>query len=264
MRLASSIAIDPQESEALNTLLGLPTHHPSLTLPMLWLGKGAVPDHIRAMVGADHMALQEAQEFYYHRPLPQSGSLSAHITVHTEDSADQNRLLLEASFNDQDQHSILTLKTTLRIVPKPSTPPAAQTSSAKPRSQTVIEQSLPPITQALINHYAALSGDTNPVHLDEQAARMLGLPAPIAHGMLLMGLTQSGMAAHKVSLPAEEHAYYPLRFACRFLLPVPAGQICGLNRKQQSVEGRLSERITLLSEAGPHVLAQLHYQLAER
>jgi len=36
--------------------------------------------------------------------------------------------------------------------------------------------------------YAAASGDSNPIHLDDEFARSVGLPGVIAHGMLQMGL----------------------------------------------------------------------------
>lgn len=37
-----------------------------------------------------------------------------------------------------------------------------------------------------VGRYAVVSGDDNPVHLDESAARRLGLPGTIVHGMLVL------------------------------------------------------------------------------
>ena len=42
------------------------------------------------------------------------------------------------------------------------------------------------VTQAQIDAYANVSGDHNPIHLDQQAARAVGLDGTIAHGMLGM------------------------------------------------------------------------------
>src|SRR5947209_14734215 len=39
-----------------------------------------------------------------------------------------------------------------------------------------------------IDAYAEASGDRNPIHLDDEFARKVGLPGVIAHGMLQMGL----------------------------------------------------------------------------
>lgn len=44
----------------------------------------------------------------------------------------------------------------------------------------------PPVTQEQLQRYAAASGDYNPIHLDEEAARRVGLDGVIAHGMLSM------------------------------------------------------------------------------
>lgn len=44
----------------------------------------------------------------------------------------------------------------------------------------------PPISQEQLRRYAAASGDYNPIHLDSEAARRVGLDGVIAHGMLSM------------------------------------------------------------------------------
>jgi acyl dehydratase len=43
-------------------------------------------------------------------------------------------------------------------------------------------------TKEQIAAYAAASGDHNPIHLDDDFARSVGLPGVIAHGMLQMGI----------------------------------------------------------------------------
>ena len=43
-------------------------------------------------------------------------------------------------------------------------------------------------TAEQIAAYAGASGDHNPIHVDEDFARSVGLPGVIAHGMLQMGL----------------------------------------------------------------------------
>ena len=52
-------------------------------------------------------------------------------------------------------------------------------------------------TREQIAAYAEASGDHNPIHLDDDFARSVGLPGVIAHGMLQMGLmgTVAGDAA---------------------------------------------------------------------
>jgi acyl dehydratase len=43
-------------------------------------------------------------------------------------------------------------------------------------------------TREQIAAYAEASGDINPIHLDDDFARSVGLPGVIAHGMLQMGI----------------------------------------------------------------------------
>src|ERR1700680_1178101 len=62
----------------------------------------------------------------------------------------------------------------------------------------------PPITQEQLRRYAAASVDFNPIHLDEEAARRVGLDSVIAHGMLSMAFL-----GQYISLPiaTDPHAY---------------------------------------------------------
>src|ERR1044072_1358299 len=41
----------------------------------------------------------------------------------------------------------------------------------------------------LPHRYAGASGDFNPIHIDPESARALGLPSTILHGLYMMGLT---------------------------------------------------------------------------
>jgi len=54
------------------------------------------------------------------------------------------------------------------------------------------------VTQPQVRQYALASGDDNPIHVSDAAARALGLPGAVAHGLLTMGLalrvvTQAGV-----------------------------------------------------------------------
>jgi acyl dehydratase len=50
------------------------------------------------------------------------------------------------------------------------------------------------VTQEQINAYAEASGDVNPIHVDAEFARAVGLPGTIAHGMLNMGILTEAVA----------------------------------------------------------------------
>lgn len=48
------------------------------------------------------------------------------------------------------------------------------------------------VTQEDVDHFAALSGDISPIHVDEAFARQRGFPGRVAHG-LLIGALISGL-----------------------------------------------------------------------
>jgi acyl dehydratase len=50
------------------------------------------------------------------------------------------------------------------------------------------------VTQDQINAYAEASGDHNPIHVDPDFARSVGLPGTIAHGLLDMGILTEAVA----------------------------------------------------------------------
>jgi acyl dehydratase len=73
-----------------------------------------------------------------------------------------------------------------------------------------------PITREAIRAYAQISGDENPIHLDDQVAQAAGFPGVIAHGTHLMGIL--GLALDQWELASAVH-----RFDVQFVRPVPAG-----------------------------------------
>jgi acyl dehydratase len=65
-------------------------------------------------------------------------------------------------------------------------------------------------TREQIAEYAKASGDHNPIHLDDDFARSVGLPGVIAHGMLQMGI------AATVAAEAAGGGDRLRRLVCRF------------------------------------------------
>jgi acyl dehydratase len=72
-------------------------------------------------------------------------------------------------------------------------------------------------TAEQIAAYAEASGDHNPIHLDGDFARSVGLPGVIAHGMLQMGILAS------VASEAAGGAGRLRRIYCRFAGMVEPG-----------------------------------------
>ncbi|MCU1646583.1 MAG: hypothetical protein JWN03_6858 [Nocardia sp.] len=75
-----------------------------------------------------------------------------------------------------------------------------------------------PVTRGDLVNYAGVSGDPNPIHFSDTAARLVGLPTVVAHGMLTMGLT----ASYLVSWLGDPAAL--TKFSVRFSGFVPVEQ----------------------------------------
>ena len=76
------------------------------------------------------------------------------------------------------------------------------------------------ITRDDLVRYAEASGDTNPIHQDDEVARSVGLPGVIAHGMYTMAL-----AARAVEqwFPGAEVVSLGCKFTAPIVVPEGAG-----------------------------------------
>jgi acyl dehydratase len=103
-------------------------------------------------------------------------------------------------------------------------------------------------TREQIAAYAEASGDRNPIHLDDDFARSVGLPGVIAHGMLQMGLL-----ARVAGDPARLR-----RLSCRFAGMVRPGDTVTFRGRQKGTEVELSA----VNQAGEPVLTRARAELA--
>jgi acyl dehydratase len=101
----------------------------------------------------------------------------------------------------------------------------------------------PPITQAQLRRYSDASGDYNPIHLDEQAARRVGLDGVIAHGMLSMAFLGQFVDRQIAGIPGARIA----RLKVRFLDMVRLGDTitCHGVVKARSTAGDANEAVTI-------------------
>jgi len=107
------------------------------------------------------------------------------------------------------------------------------------------------VTQAQITAYAEASGDHNPIHLDEDFARMVGLPGTIAHGMLDLGILVDAVA--RWAGGSDRVA----SIACRFSKPLLPGDTITCTGTVVDVdEGRGIAELSLeaVSDRGDRVL----------
>ncbi len=102
------------------------------------------------------------------------------------------------------------------------------------------------VTRDGIGAYAEASGDHNPIHLDEEFARSVGLPGVIAHGMLQMGQLAS-VAVAEAGDPRRLR-----RLSCRFAGMVRPGD--EITYSAEPVEGGL--RLSAVNQNGEAVLSK--------
>jgi len=107
------------------------------------------------------------------------------------------------------------------------------------------------VSQAQIDAYADASGDRNPIHVDQEFARSVGLPGTIAHGLLELGIL-----AEAISVWAGGSAN--LRsLSCRFSKPLQAGDtiLCtGTVIAVDTSEGVATLEVGASSDRGDRVL----------
>jgi acyl dehydratase len=102
--------------------------------------------------------------------------------------------------------------------------------------------------------YAEASGDRNPIHVDDDAAKMAGLPGVILHGLCTMAFVHNALVRHFGGDPARV-----ARLAVRFSKPVLMGDELTIDVRSPE-SGPLQLRVT--NQHGDVVLdsgvAELH------
>lgn len=88
------------------------------------------------------------------------------------------------------------------------------------------------ITESMINKFAELSGDYNPLHMDENYAQTTKFIHRICHGMLLSSLFSKLVGMH---IPGKNALYFSQ--SLKFLLP------CFIDEKI-TVEGKVLDKST--------------------
>jgi acyl dehydratase len=107
------------------------------------------------------------------------------------------------------------------------------------------------VTQDQIDAYAEASGDHNPIHVDPDFARSVGLPGTIAHGLLDMGILTEAVARWAGGY--EQVA----SVACRFSKPLLPGETVTCTGRVVDVDastGLATLEVEAVSSSGERVL----------
>lgn len=93
-----------------------------------------------------------------------------------------------------------------------------------------------------VKMFAKLTGDDNPIHIDEEYAQSTRFGKPIVHGVLLLGIISKVLGC---DFPG--HGSIAVGISVRFLRPVPVGS-------EVTVEVKISEKI----DKRKHVKARVY------
>jgi acyl dehydratase len=107
------------------------------------------------------------------------------------------------------------------------------------------------VTQEQITAYADASGDHNPIHVDPDFARSVGLPGTIAHGLLDMGILTETVARWAGGY--EQVA----SVACRFSKPLLPGETVTCSGRVVDIDestGIATLEVEAVSSSGERVL----------
>ena len=121
-----------------------------------------------------------------------------------------------------------------------------------------------PVERADLQRYADASGDDNPIHLDEAAAKAAGLPDVIAHGMYTMGLVSRAILEWLAATGSDARI---TEFSTRFAKPVvvPAGGTAvEVEGKVRKTDGDTVEIAITATSAGEKVLAPARATIATK
>jgi len=147
---------------------------------------GLDPEHSQVLHGE--------QEYEYTRPLYAGDTL---VVRHRVASLRQSGrggmaiMTLEQLGDTPGGEHVVTGRATVIVRDTPPEAAAATAAgAAKARAAELEGDAIPPlvkqVTQPQIDAYADVSGDHNPIHINPEAARAVGLDGTIAHGMLSM------------------------------------------------------------------------------
>lgn len=106
------------------------------------------------------------------------------------------------------------------------------------------------ITAEDVRLFATVTGDDNPIHVDEEYARKTRFGRPIVHGVFLLGIISKVLGR---DFPG--HGSVAVSISARFLRPVPVGS-------EVTVEIKISEKIDRLKHIRGRVYVYVDGKMA--
>lgn len=133
-----------------------------------------------------------SEEHIFHKPLRAGDNLTFKAEVESiEQKGSGETLTLRADLVNQDGHVAVEVRGIMFIRGKGGGG-AKPAPAAEPERGEVAYEETTKIDEDQTHRYADASGDHNPIHTDENTAKMAGLPGIIVHGMCTMAIATKG------------------------------------------------------------------------
>jgi acyl dehydratase len=132
------------------------------------------------------------EEHVLHKPIRPGDKLTAKPVIESIETKDSGETFtVKIDLVDQNGESAATVRATSFIRGSGSGSKSAAPAGDESPRRIVHEESVK-VDEDQTLRYAEASGDPNPIHQDENVAKMAGLPGIILHGMCTMALATKG------------------------------------------------------------------------
>jgi acyl dehydratase len=173
-------------------------------------------------LGADLLRLVHgAEEHVLYKPIRQGDILTVTPLLESVEHKETGETFtVKATEVNQDGDVVAELRGTMFIRGTGSRKAAAAAATSDRTEHDIVHEETTKVDEDQTFRYAEASGDHNPIHLDENTARMAGLPGIILHGMCTMAIATKAA----VNGPAKGDPTKIRRVGVRFSRPVRPGQ----------------------------------------
>jgi acyl dehydratase len=175
-------------------------------------------------LGADLLRLVHgSEEHILHRPLRPGDTLTVEPVLESIESKDTGETFTISAVQKNGEGDLVAeTRGTMFIRGTGSRRAAvAEARAGEDESERkIVYEETTKVDEDQTQRYAEVSGDHNPIHLDEATAKMAGLPGIILHGMCTMAIATKAA----VNGPAGGDPTRVRRVAVRFSRPVLPGQ----------------------------------------
>lgn len=170
-------------------------------------------------LGADLIRLVHgSEEHVLHRPIRPGDTLTITPVLESVEQKDTGETFtVHGKIENQDGALVADVRGTMFIRGSGS---GARSGGGEEPEREIVHEEATKVDDDQTYRYAEASGDHNPIHLDENMARMAGLPGIINHGMCTMAIAVKGA----VNGLAGGNPELVKRVAVRLSKPVFPGQ----------------------------------------